>query len=381
MLRFTRLLGSALALTLALSCVTAAPQPLSQSAARLSRRATVCNGDASLCSRLYSNVTYIGAHNSYAVGTIDGASTGKNQEQTVTTQLNDGIRLLQVQAHKSSNSSSGSGIDLCHSSCSLENGGTLESYLSKVKSWVDSNPNDVLTLLIVNSDDLAVSNFATAFQSTGLSSKAYSPGTAALAKDAWPTLGSLIDAGKNVVVFIDNSADVSSVPYILPHFQNTWENAYDQTATPFNCSIDRINAGSQAANLMYLVNHYLDTSFSLFGTTVYIPDTAQLSTTNSYASVMSNANNCAGLHGGVYPTYVLTDFYDFGNGSVFQAAARMNGVQYTAKPIGNATKSSSGSSSGNASGSGSSSTSAKVHIGAGTVALAITSLALASSLL
>ncbi len=89
---------------------------LDDQAATLSKRASVCNGDASLCSRLYSNVTYIGAHDSYAVGTLQGATTGDNQDQPVTTQLNDGIRLLQVQAHKSSNSSSGSGIDLCHSS-------------------------------------------------------------------------------------------------------------------------------------------------------------------------------------------------------------------------------------------------------------------------
>ncbi|SPO29574.1 uncharacterized protein UTRI_04678_B [Ustilago trichophora] len=344
----------------------------------LAKRASVCNGDASLCNRLYSNVTYIGAHNSYAVGTLQGASAGKNQEQTVTTQLNDGIRLLQVQAHKSSNSTSGSSIDLCHSSCQLENGGTLESYLSKVKSWVDSNPNDVITILIVNADDQPATSFASAFQSTGLASKVYAPGSAALSKYSWPTLGSLIDSGKTVVVFIDNSADVSSVPYILPHFQNTWENPYDQTSTPFNCSIDRINQASSPSNLMYLINHYLDSSFNLFGTTVLIPNTAQITTTNSYNSIMSDANNCASLHGQTYPTFVLTDYYDQGNGSVFQAAAMMNRVQYTAKVIGNATKS--GSSS-NSSGSGSSSGAVSNQMSVTNAVLALTGLALASTLL
>lgn len=117
MFRFTQLLGVVSALALAGSLVTAAPHSVSDNNIdALTKRASVCNGDASLCSRLYSNVTYIGAHNSYAIGTIQGATTGKNQEQSVTQQLNDGIRLLQVQAHKSSNSSSGSGIDLCHSS-------------------------------------------------------------------------------------------------------------------------------------------------------------------------------------------------------------------------------------------------------------------------
>lgn len=230
---------------------------------------------------------------------------------------------------------------------------------------------------MVNSDDQPVSSFGTAFQSTGLASKAYSPGTAALSKNSWPTLGSLIDSGKNVVVFIDNSADVSSVPYILPHFQNTWENPYDQTSTPFNCTVDRINSGSQASNLMYLINHYLDSSFNLFGTTVLVPNTAQLSTTNSLNSIMTDANNCASMHGSSYPTYVLTDFYDVGNGSVFQAAARMNNVQYTAKAIGNATK------SGSSSSSASSSASAQSHNMQSVVAaiLGLTGVVVASTLL
>lgn len=140
MFRFIQLLSAMLAVSLAIDMTNALPNPASSvdleprqaisesqpvhargveedQVPALVKRASVCNGDASLCSRLYSNVTYIGAHDSYAIGTLAGAATGKNQEQSLTTQLNDGIRLLQVQAHKSSNSSSsGSGIDLCHSS-------------------------------------------------------------------------------------------------------------------------------------------------------------------------------------------------------------------------------------------------------------------------
>jgi hypothetical protein len=117
MFQLNKLLSAAVALAFVAQLAGALPQSSQRSALpELAKRASVCNGDASLCSRLYSNVTYIGAHNSYAVGTLAGATVGKNQEQSVSQQLNDGIRLLQVQAHKSSNSTSGSGIDLCHSS-------------------------------------------------------------------------------------------------------------------------------------------------------------------------------------------------------------------------------------------------------------------------
>lgn len=33
------------------------------------RRATICNGSPDLCTRSFGNVTFVGAHDSYAVGT------------------------------------------------------------------------------------------------------------------------------------------------------------------------------------------------------------------------------------------------------------------------------------------------------------------------
>jgi len=45
--------------------------------------ADVCNGHAELCDQLYSGVTFIGAHNSYAVG----EGLGDNQFKAVTDQL------------------------------------------------------------------------------------------------------------------------------------------------------------------------------------------------------------------------------------------------------------------------------------------------------
>lgn len=36
------------------------------------RRATICNGSPDLCTRSFGNVTFVGAHDSYAVGTNNG---------------------------------------------------------------------------------------------------------------------------------------------------------------------------------------------------------------------------------------------------------------------------------------------------------------------
>lgn len=109
-------------------------------------RATVCNGNAELCNKSFGNVTFVGAHDSYAIGvnnrestyhydlSISPLSTEPSYSccqprpkwytfQTsvlsrfstipiVTQQLNDGIRMLQMQAHNQSGT-----IQLCHTSC------------------------------------------------------------------------------------------------------------------------------------------------------------------------------------------------------------------------------------------------------------------------
>ncbi|RDB16519.1 hypothetical protein Hypma_002898 [Hypsizygus marmoreus] len=63
------------------------------------RRASVCNGHAELCSRSYSNVTFIGAHDSFAFS-FDPFALARDQEVDIPTQLGLGVRLLQAQAHE-----------------------------------------------------------------------------------------------------------------------------------------------------------------------------------------------------------------------------------------------------------------------------------------
>jgi hypothetical protein len=68
----------------------------------------VCNGNAALCSRPYSNITFIGSHDSAFVGSLPT----QNQQLSVTDQLNRGIRFLQAQTHSFLGT-----VSLCHTSC------------------------------------------------------------------------------------------------------------------------------------------------------------------------------------------------------------------------------------------------------------------------
>lgn len=151
-----------------------------------------CNGNAALCDRKYSNITFIGAHNSPFVG----IGPADNQLTSVSSQLSKGVRFLTAQTHDEDGA-----IQLCHSSCALKDAGTLQTFLTTVKTFLDANTNEVVTLLITNGDAIDINKFGDAFQASALDSYAYAPG-ADLALDDWPTLGELIANNQRVVVFM-----------------------------------------------------------------------------------------------------------------------------------------------------------------------------------
>jgi len=160
--------------------------------------ATTCNGRPEYCTRSYSNVTFVGSHDSAFVGKLPQ----QNQNIDIKAQLDMGIRFLQAQTHHSITDDSV--LELCHTSCWLEDAGTLESFLGTVKSWLNDNVNEVVTLLLTNGDSVAISEFGDTFSSSGIDSYAFVPSSSpnTLSIDSWPTIGDLISSGKRLVVFL-----------------------------------------------------------------------------------------------------------------------------------------------------------------------------------
>jgi len=202
----------------------------------------------------------------------------------------------------------------------------LSTYLANISSWISQNPNDVVTLVLVNSDDLAPTYFTSAFQSAGLTNKVYTPPSGQLSLSSWPSLGTLIDAGTTLVVFMDYEADFSSVPYIIDEFSNMFEDAYDVTSSTWDCSVNR-TSGNPAVQMM-MINHFLDSSYNLAGTELLVPNKAMLSTTNAASgqgSIGQHTSNCAGIWGR-NPNHILLDFYDSNGIQPFDLAAQLNGI-------------------------------------------------------
>ena len=284
-----------------------------------------CNNSPDLCNRNYNNITHMGTHNAaFLRDSTTSFSTSGNQFYNATVSLDAGIRLLQAQVHNVNGTAR-----LCHSSCSLLDAGPLVDWLSEINTWMGRNPNDVVTLILVNADDMSAAQFGTVFTSSRISQYGYTPSSIG-AISTWPTLQTLITANTRLVSFIASIDYDPTYPFLLPEFDYVFETAFGVTSMDgFNCTLDRPSTqdsslGAVANGYLGLVNHFLDVAQSFFQT----PDVDNLSTTNSASSgtrgsLATQSERCQ-REWGIKPTFVLVNFFNVG--PAVKAADQINGI-------------------------------------------------------
>jgi hypothetical protein len=299
---------------------------------------TPCNNSPSLCNRSYSNVTQLGAHDSAFVRDAStGYSISGDQYYSSTAQLSSGVRMLTAQVHANATD----GLHLCHTNCSLLDVGRFSDWLSGIKTWLDDNPTDVVTILIVN-DGYSTATIAAEYERAGITSYTYTPATPTQPFE-WPTLQSMITANTRLVSFVDAPVDSgAAAPYLLAEFDHMFENSYNNLApTDFSCTPTRPTsiAGNAAAaaqaSLFPLMNHVLYTNLADSG------PLAGIHISNPGASPMTNAplgsanctmeGGCLGLIAqecasqyGRAPVFVVCDWVNVG--PAIEAVDQLNGV-------------------------------------------------------
>ncbi|PVH95092.1 PLC-like phosphodiesterase, partial [Periconia macrospinosa] len=291
----------------------------------------LCNGHRELCGRKFSNVSMVVAHNSPFVVMHNAAS---NQQLPVLAQLNDGIRGLQFQTHLSNYNTS---LHLCHTSCSLLDAGPLLTYLTTVTHWLSTHPNEVLAIMIGNGDRVSPSTYIRPFAASGMLPYIYTPPPHTnQSLSTWPTLNEMITRNKRVVVMLDYAANQTAVPWLLDEFAYQWQTPFSPTNSSFPCTQHRPphQAEQVSKDRMYLLNHNLNIPLNLFNKHILMPALTLLDDINAAnsslnISLAANVERCT-RGWGRPPNWLLVDFYNRGDfeGSVFEVAARANGVRY-----------------------------------------------------
>ncbi|RDA83846.1 hypothetical protein CP532_1200 [Ophiocordyceps camponoti-leonardi (nom. inval.)] len=330
--------------SLAVTAATAAATP-----ATTGSDAVACNNSPALCSRAYNKMTHLGAHDSsFLRDKSTNNSPAGNQFRNATLALDAGLRLLQTQLHKVDSAQNDvERLRLCHSSCGILDAGPLDTWLRAVADWMGRNPNDVVTLLIVNADNVSPREIGAAFQRTGLDRIAFrAPATAPA--PTWPTLQTMISQGTRLVAFVTNMATTAEAPFLIPEFDHIFETGFEITQLDgFNSTLDRprrLGDGPSAvkAGFMGLVNHF---KYQTIGTgllkslaksvgisaNIMVPDADNAKIVNSPStsttgSLGRHLEECRAQWGGQAPTFVLVDFWDVAG--PLEAVDALNGLGY-----------------------------------------------------
>ena len=301
------------------------------SAASVNAQATsgrACNNAAKLCDQPYNNITHLGAHNSpFLRDESTGFSSSGNHFFDSIVQLDAGVRVLTAQVHveEPEGTAPGANLRLCHASCSLLDAGLFSDWLGTIKQWMDNNPNEVVTIIIVNADEASTADIAAAYEASAINSYGYIPESPDQRMQTWPTLGELIAANTRLVTFVASlvggDAPNPTAPYLLNEFTHVFETQFEVTSfSGFDCNIHRPNGliadgpvGAISEGYIPLMNHFLGED-QLFG--IITPAVESVGTTNSpvqgsLGSLGDHAVRCTREWGRV-PAIILVDFFNVG---------------------------------------------------------------------
>lgn len=314
--------GCAIVALVSLTTLRSAEQPAPEAG-------RACNGHAELCERTYDTVVQAATHNS--MSSPDVVRIWPEHDANIRAQLNFGIRTLLIDtkywtavyspedlstfdqtlpadvANELFGTLAGRlqerpGTYLCHSRCAY---GAIPfaQALTTVRTFLDANPNEVVTLII--QDGVSKTDTEEAFAASGADRYVYEgPGD-----DGWPTLGELIDDGHRLVVF----SEFRGPPPAWYHAGS--EEIQDtsfavQSADSFSCTLNRGRANAP----LFLMNHWVERE---------APDRADALVVNARDYVVQRARACA-VSRGKMPNFIAVNFFSLGD--VLGAVDELNGV-------------------------------------------------------
>jgi hypothetical protein len=311
---------------------------------------TACNGHAALCDRRLDEVVLPATHNSMSVPLPGWYSA--EQERPIGGQLDDGIRGLLLDTHYGDRLASGRvrtyfgsreqerqaaaqdgvspeavasalrlrarlgfrgegkrGMYLCHSFCEL--GATpLADGLDDIHRFLVTHPGEVV--VVVNQDYVTPADFVKAIGDAGLTRYAATLGPGPL-----PTLRSMVDSGRRLVLLAENHAGAAS------WYQLAYERLVEETPFHFDSAAQLLAAGDvcppnrgPASAPLFLLNHWV--------TTAPVQRPSDAAKVNAYAPLLARSRACERIRKRL-PNLLAVNFYK--EGDVFGVADTLNRVR------------------------------------------------------
>jgi hypothetical protein len=229
-----------------------------------SDRANACNGYPELCAKQVHEVVWASTHNSFS--SLEDRYVAPNHYYSLKMQLEAGFRSFMVDLWQWDKDPTKP--YLCHKYCAL---GAIpfESHLRLINEFLDANKREVVMIII--EQGVQSSNITAAVQASGIEGRVWTPpetaGTPASAPDTfeWPTLGSLVESDKRILIFTDEAPGSErnprpTPPWLLYMWDYMVENAYEfKNITELDCAFKRGNTNNTGAlsRKITILNHFL----------------------------------------------------------------------------------------------------------------------------
>lgn len=254
----------------------------------------------------FNKYSWLTTHNSFArlgeksaTGSLILAPT--NQQDSITSQLNNGIRGLMLDMYDFEND-----IWLCHSfGQKCYNFTAFQpaiNVLKEVQAFLEANPTEIVTIFI---EDYVTSpnGLSKLFNAAGLRKYWFPVNRMPKFGGNWPTINDMIQKNQRLIVFTSKSAK-EAAEGIAYQWRYTVENQYGNGGMitgkcPNRAESPAMNTTSRS---LVVVNYFPDS-----------PDVVQACKHNS-APLMVMINTCNEAGGHRWPNFIAVDFYKRSDG-------------------------------------------------------------------
>lgn len=254
----------------------------------------------------FNRYSWLTTHNSYAFsgsksGTGSVLVSPTNQDDSVTSQLNNGVRGLMLDMYDFNND-----IWLCHSiggQCfNVTAFQPAINVLKEVQVFLDANPSEIITIFI---EDYVTSpqGLTKVFNASGLTKFWFPVSSMPKNGENWPVIDDMINKNQRLVVFTSKSAKEASEG-IAYQWRYVVENQYGDSgmiagSCPNRAESSPVNTSTRS---LFLQNYFPDN-----------PNSTEACKDNS-APLISMLNTCYQSAGKRWPNFIGVDFYKKSDG-------------------------------------------------------------------